>query len=122
MGAQPRRPGAGAAAPAPAQPAADPAAMKFMPVMRAMFTRMFDAAEQIVNDADSATWGIAITDDGIRATALAEFTASSPSGLQVAKLKGANQSLTAGLPQTKYMMFGGINAGSQGVDEMFKLF
>jgi hypothetical protein len=119
-----RRPGAGPGAAAPAAPAQpnNAAATKYMPVIRAMFGRFFDIAEQVVKDADAATYGLSLSDDGIRASGVAEFAPSSTCAQQVAKLKGTSDSITAGLPQTKYMAFGGVNAGSSGIDEMIASF
>jgi len=109
MAGQPgmRRNGAGAPA-APA--AADPKAMKYMPLARSFMSRLFDVAEQAVRDADSATWGVSITPDGLKFTALSEFTPASPSAQAVATFKGTDQSLLNGLPQAKYIFYGGIQA------------
>src|SRR6185369_13799207 len=68
----PVRPGQAAAAPAVDQ-------QKFVPLMRAVVNRAIDVAEQVVRDADSATYGISLTDAGINGTLMAEFAAGSPS-------------------------------------------
>lgn len=106
-----RRPGQAGAAPAPAA-APDPAAMKYMPVVRSLMGRFFDIAEQVVNDADGATWGISITDEGIKSTGLAEFTAGSPSAKTVAEFKGTAEPLLAGLPASKYLFTAGAKSGN----------
>jgi len=107
----PRRAGQAGAAPAPAA-APDPAAMKYMPVVRSLMGRFFDVAEQVVNDADGATWGISITDEGIKSTGLADFTAGSQSAKTVAEFKGTNEPLLAGLPASKYLFTAGAKSGN----------
>jgi hypothetical protein len=114
---RPGAPGAGGAA-APNNAAANAQAQqqqmqKYMPVIKALVNRVFDVAEQVVRDADAATYGININGDGIRTTALAEFTAGSPSAQHVSQFKSSNDSMLVGLPQTKYIMFGGVQINSQ---------
>jgi hypothetical protein len=99
-----RPPGAAAGANAAA---ANAEQQKFMPLMRTVVNRFIDIAEQVVRDADSATYGISLTDAGINGTLMAEFAAGSPSATRVMTLKNSDASMLAGLPQIKYLMFGG---------------
>ncbi len=95
---------------------------KYMPVIKALVNRVFDVADQVVRDADGATYGISINGDGIKTTALAEFTAGSPSAQQISQFKSSNDSMLAGLPQTKYIMFGGLQINSQHAAQLCDLF
>ncbi len=94
---------------APAAP--DPQALKYMPLARSFMSRVFDVAEQAVRDADSATWGISITADGLKFSGLSEFTPATPSAQTVAAFKGSDQSMLNGLPQAKYLFYGGMSFG-----------
>ena len=97
-----RQAGAGAA---PAAPAVD--TQKYMPLVRTLVNRAIDVAEQVVRDADSATYGISLSDAGINGTLMADFAAGSPSATRVTTFKNSDASMLAGLPQVKYLMFGG---------------
>ncbi|HYO08400.1 MAG TPA: hypothetical protein VER17_05470 [Tepidisphaeraceae bacterium] len=94
-------PGAGAA------PANNAAAMRMMPLARAGINRVFDVVQQVVTDADAATYGFSVGDDGLKSTMLADFTQGSPSAQRVAQLKGTNESLVGSLPAAKYIFVAG---------------
>src|SRR5439155_1775360 len=101
-----RRPGAPGAAAQPA-PAPNAQQQKFIPLAKAFINRFIDVAEQVVRDADAATYGISLTDTGVSGTLMAEFAAGSPSAARVMQFKNSDQSMLTGLPQIKYLMFGG---------------
>jgi hypothetical protein len=112
-----RRPGAPGAAPQPA-PAANAQMQKFMPLAKTFINRFIDVAEQVVRDSDAATYGVSLTDAGVNGTVMAEFAAGSPSATRVTQLKGSDQSMLAGLPQVKYLMFGGSVDATQAVQKL----
>jgi hypothetical protein len=86
-------------------PGANP---KYAPVMKAYLGQFVNTAEGFLRDADAATFGIALSKEGISTTLLGEFEPSSYSGKAVTAMKNSNASFTAGLPQGKYFMFGGF--------------
>ena len=103
--------------------AADPKAMKYMPLARSFMTRLFDVAEQAVRDADSATWGISITADGLKFTGLSEFTPATPSAQAVGRLQ-RHRSIHAQWPATgevpvlrRHAI--GRSAGGREIDQRF---
>ena len=109
------RPGAAASAVPPMRET-----MKFKPVVHSLITRVFDVAEQMVRDADSATYGISFGDDGLKITAMAEFNQGTPSAMRLASLKGTDQPMFAGIPQNKYMFLMGMQSGDPtAVQKMF---
>ncbi len=85
----------------------DEKAKTYAPLARSLANRVLDLAEQFVNETNSATYGVMLGNEGINTTALAEFDAKSQMGQRAAQLKGSNDSLLAGLPEGKYLAFGG---------------
>ena len=104
--------GAGAAGAAPGAANANAQKQKFLPLARAAFNRALDVAEQVVTDADAATYGWTFGDTGLQATGLVEFIPNSPSGQRVAQLKNSADPLTKGLPAGKYWFFGGTSGNN----------
>jgi len=86
---------------------------KYMPLLKTTFGRAFDVADQIVRDADSATYGFELADNGIKATAMAEFNQGTPSAQRIAGLKGTDQPMLTGLPATKYWLLMAIQSGNK---------
>lgn len=80
---------------------------KMIPLVRAFVNRGIDVVEQLVRDADAATYGFSLSDAGLNGTTMVEFAKESPSAKRVADLKNTDQSLLTGLPQGKYMFYGG---------------
>ena len=120
----PRRPGAAGAAganpdaPAAGAPGAANAAAanaqkeKFLPLAKSVVNRALDLAEQVLTDADAATYGWEFADTGLKATGLVEFNPTSPSGQRVAQLKNSPDSLVKGLPAGKYWFFAGTSGNN----------
>jgi hypothetical protein len=103
---------AGAGAGAKPNAAANAEREKYLPLARAVINRGLDLAEQLITDADAATYGWSFADAGLQATGLVEFTANSPSGQRVAQLKNSADPLTKGLPAGKYWVFGGTSGNN----------
>jgi hypothetical protein len=53
------------------------------------------------------TYGIGLEDQGIKATMVAEFNQGSGTTTELAKLKNTSEPLMAGLPASKYLVYGG---------------
>jgi len=81
---------------------------KFAPVMGAYMGQLFNVAEGFLRDASGVTFGINLSKEGISTTLLAEFDPTSYAGKAVAGLKNSNASFTAGLPDGKYFVYGGM--------------
>ena len=111
-GAQGEPGAAGAAGGAGANAAANAQREKFLPLAKSVINRALDVAEQVINDADAATYGWAFADTGLQATGLVEFAPTSPSGQRIAQLKNSDESLTKGLPEGKYWVFGGTSGNN----------
>ena len=108
MGGGRRGPQADPDADAPdAKAGANAQAEKMAPLLKAVVNRGLDVVEQLIRDADGATYGFVLNDAGVNGTALVEFAKESPSAKRVAELKNTDKSLLAGLPATKYMFYGG---------------
>lgn len=86
---------------------ANPDAAKFKPLLEALANQGLNAAEAFLRDSTAATVGVNITDAGINTTVLAEFAPESYLGGVVKSLKNTDASLTTGLPNQKYLFFGG---------------
>jgi hypothetical protein len=80
---------------------------KYKPTIKVLVSQVFGVMRGFLRDANSATYGINISDAGINATIAADFKADSYSAKQVAQLKGTDAPLTNGLPVMKYHAFGG---------------
>ena len=108
-GANQDGPAAGAAG---ANAAADAQKKKFLPLAKAVVNRVLDVAEQVVTDADAATYGWEFADTGLKATGLVEFIPTSPSGQRVGQLKNSGDSMVKGLPAGKYWFFAGTSGNN----------
>jgi len=84
------------------------AGKKFVPVIKALVNSVMDLSESFLNDATSASVGLGISDAGLTATVVADFTSGSYLGKFAAGLKNTDAPLTAGLPDKKYFAFGGM--------------
>jgi len=116
---QQRPPRARAGQPAPATKPVDNAqAQKMVPVVRAFVNRAIDTAEQIVRDADGASYGVMINDAGINTTSLVEFAGGSPSAGRVAEFKNTDASTLAGLPVMKYLFLGGWKVDPKATEKL----
>lgn len=82
---------------------------KWQPVVRASIAQLFNVAKSFLRDADTASVGINISDAGINFSVTNEFKQQSYLGNAVASVKGTEKSLTTGLPNIKYLTFGGFS-------------
>jgi hypothetical protein len=90
-----------------AKMAEDEAQAKYVPLAEAAVNGAMDFAEQLLNETNAATYGINLTNEGINTTSMAEFDPKSKFGQRAASVKGASGSMLTGLPEGKYLLFGG---------------
>jgi hypothetical protein len=81
---------------------------KYAPVMKAYLGQIFNVAEGFLRDTNAVTFGINLSKDGISTTLLTEFEPGSYMGKALAQMKNTDASFTAGLPDGKYFMYGGM--------------
>lgn len=91
----------------------DEAKKKYVPLVTAVVNRGMDLAEQLLNETNAATYGINFTNEGINTTAMAEFDPKSQLGQRAAQIKGTNDPMLTGLPEGKYLAFGGSQIDSK---------
>ena len=85
------------------------AQQKYAPIAKAALNQLLNGVEEFLKDAQSATLGLNLNKGGIATTLMTEFEPTSYLGQLAAQMKGSDQSLTAGLPEGKYLLFGGIS-------------
>jgi hypothetical protein len=81
---------------------------KYVPVIKAYMGQIFDVMEGFLRDSTGAAFGINLSKDGISTTLMAEFEPGSYGGKAIAGMKNTDASFTAGLPEGKYFMYGGM--------------
>ncbi|HEV2295377.1 MAG TPA: hypothetical protein VGR35_16110 [Tepidisphaeraceae bacterium] len=96
-----------------AQMGEDEAKKKYLPLATAVVNRALDLAEQLLKETNAATYGVNLTNEGINTTALAEFDPKSQFGQRAAQIKGVNDPLLTGLPESQYLVFGGSKFDSK---------
>jgi hypothetical protein len=112
--------GAGAQpAPNPAPDNAAPEAAGATPVLRAVVNRGIDLAQELLQDGQAETFGLAISKSGINGTMLAEFAEASYWGKTLHQMPQTDQPLLTGLPANKYMFVGGGNADPKVTGDVF---
>lgn len=97
---------------------------KWRPVLKTTVGQLFNVAKSFLRDVDSASIGVNISDAGINFSIVSEFKQGSYIGNAVAAFKGTDKPLTVGLPNTKYLVFGGAAmnpaATSQVIEDLTK--
>ncbi len=86
---------------------------KYAPAAKAFYNQILNVAEGYLNDANSATYGVSFTKNGIAGTLMTEFEPGTYSGDLVKMTKNTDGSMLAGLPNTKYLAFGGLNVSPE---------
>lgn len=84
-----------------------PQLSKMSPVIKAAANQALNALDQFLIDAQSATVAVNFVDTGISTTVMAEFTPGSYIGGLVSGLLTTDKPLIAGLPDVKYIGYGG---------------
>lgn len=83
-----------------------PEAAKFAPALRALVNQVINVGEGFLRDSDVATFGVALTGEGLAFTTLADFKPETYSA-QLVGGKGTSDLILNGLPAGKYLMYGG---------------
>jgi hypothetical protein len=78
------------------------------PMLKAMVSTLLDDAEIMLQESQAATYGISIDKTGIHTTILGEFIPDSSIGQTVAGIKNSSESMLAGMPAEKYLLYGGM--------------
>jgi hypothetical protein len=85
-----------------------PEAARFTPVLKAVVAQAINVCEEFLNDTQAATVGINIMPEtGVTATIIAEFTPDTYIAKLVSGMKNTDATLLEGLPEGKYLLFGG---------------
>jgi hypothetical protein len=85
----------------------DPEAAKFAPVIKAGVNRFLDVVDQFLAESQAAVYSVNIGEGGINTAVVAEFVEGSDLGKGIKQLKNTNTPLLSGLPEGKYLVFGG---------------
>lgn len=97
---------------------------KYAPVVKVIVSQALNLAEGFLTEAKYTSFSIDLSKDGIATSLTADFKPESNMGKTVASMKGSNASMLLGLPDAKYLFFGGgVNAGAgmqQAVADFFK--
>lgn len=80
---------------------------KYVPAVKALVNQVLNVAEGYLNDSNALTYGVSFVKTGISGTLMTEFEPGTYSGDLVTKVKNSNGQLVDGLPNTKYIAFGG---------------
>jgi hypothetical protein len=83
------------------------AGKKFAPVVKALVNQGLTYAERFLNDANSATLGLGLSDAGLTSTVTLDFKPTGYFGGLVSQIKNTDQPLIAGLPNRQYFMVAG---------------
>ncbi len=86
---------------------AQPGAEKLAPMVRAFGSRLMDAAQTFMKESDGSTAGATLTDVGINITVASEFAKDTYLGKVASEIKPVEGSPTVGLPEAKYLVYGG---------------
>jgi len=93
-------------------PGANP---KMVPLMKAYISQLLNVVEGFLTDADGASFGVNLSKEGISTTLMADFNPDSYAGKAFKSMKNSDVSFTAGLPDGKYFLFGGMVIDKAGI-------
>lgn len=81
---------------------------KYVPVAKAVVGQALNVVERFLEDAHSASYGISFGANGINGTLMTEFEQGTYLGDNVKKITNSNDAMLTGLPNTKYLVYGGF--------------
>lgn len=81
--------------------------VKYSPVLKAFLNQLLNVAEGALTQTDAAAIGVSLVPEGINFTLLAEFVPGSYAARNLTVGKNTEASLLAGLPEGKYLIYGG---------------
>jgi hypothetical protein len=86
---------------------------------KAIAVQMFDFFEAFLTQSQAVTQSLNLVPSGIAGTFAVQFEANSDLAKHVASLKNTDANLIAGIPQDKYLLFGGATIDGNQMWEMF---
>lgn len=92
----------------------DPEKAKYVPLAKAVVGQLINAASEFLTDCSAASFSVNLNKEGIGTSLMAEFTEGTYLGKAFGEMKPASGSLLAGLPDGKYIVFGGGVVSDQG--------
>jgi hypothetical protein len=104
------------------QLSAKPETQKYVPVAKAVANQAIDAAQTFLNECDGAAFSLNFSPDGIGTTLLADFKAGGSWANTLAKVKVTNDPLSQGLPEGKYLLYGGWMLNPELVTQLYSDF
>jgi hypothetical protein len=93
--------------------------IKYMPVLRVAVNELLDGAKRFMLDTDGGTFGINISPDGISSTTQLEFVPNSYLAGLAGNAKNSEDTLLTGLPDGKYLVFGGCVVDPKQLAQVF---
>lgn len=81
--------------------------------LKALVGQGLNFAQQFLQDAQAATWGLNLADDGIKSSLVVEFDGKSYFGQMASSSKNTDQSLLGGLPGGNYLVYGGLKINAE---------
>jgi len=96
----------------------DPERAKFAPVVKALINQGMNVVEEFLNDSTATTVSINFGETGITSTVLAEFAPDTYLGKMAAGVKTQSADLLAGLPEGKYLVYGGSAGDPQTIEKL----
>jgi hypothetical protein len=81
--------------------------------LKAMVNQGLNLAQQFLQDTQAVTWGVNLSDDGIKSSLVAEFAGDSYLGQMASASKNTDQSLLTGLPAGNYLFLMGMKVDPQ---------
>ena len=91
---------------------------KFAPVAKVLVNQVMNLGEEFLNDMDDATASANISTDGIGDTMIMDFRPDSKLGQVIGQSKMTDASLLDGLPDGKYLMYGGSISSPQQMTQL----
>lgn len=88
---------------------------KYVPLIKVVVTQALSAAQEFLGDTKAASFSINLNKEGVATSMMADFDAATYLGKAFSAMKGTGGSVLAGLPEAKYIFFGGgVSAGDTG--------
>jgi hypothetical protein len=95
---------------------------KYAPLIKVAVQQGLGAAESFLTDTQAITFSVNLNKEGIGTSFMIDFAPESRLGKVVASVKESDGPLLAGLPEAKYMLFGGSINASDGATQIFSDF
>ena len=97
---------------------AESAETKMMPLAKAVLAQLSNVGRGFIDTADSATWGVNLTDKGISSGYAMKFKPGSYAADVISKLKTSDQAMTNGMPAGDYLAVMGLHTNPDMLKKM----